>query len=199
MVDFQVSGLEELLAGLGALDHKGIQNLATASLKRSSAGLVRAVRREAPVGPSPHVSSAKGKRGSKGPLSRNVTARKLRTRQGELVAISVGPRAWYKHFVIRGTRPHIIEARDAGGVRAESADIRRINRYEAGGYTSDRANSRHALRLARAAQGRFVSRVRHPGARGNDFVSRAARGQAGPLRMALARDIEARFAAKVAA
>lgn len=199
MLDFRVTGLDELLAALGDLDRKGLQNIAASSLKRSTPGLVRAVRREAPTGPSPHVSAARGKRGRKGPLSRNVTARKVRARQGELVAISVGPRAWYKHFVIRGTRPHVIAAQGADGARAGSSDIRRINRYEAGGYTSDRANSRKALRLARAASGRFVVRVRHPGARGNDFVRRAARGQAGPLRQALARDIEARFAAKAAA
>lgn len=191
-VDFRITGVGELLASLAVLDEAGLRSLATQSMKRSLKGTVTAIRREAPQGPAPHTSAARGKRGRKGPLSRTVTVRTIRRRSGELVALQVGPRAWYKHFVIRGTAAHVITARDSEGVAAESADVRRINRFEAGGYTSDRANSRKALRLAKAARSRFVFRVQHPGARGNDFVARAARGQGEHIRHALIADLRVR-------
>lgn len=50
-----------------------------------------------------------------GTLKSQVTARELRTRQGEFAAVAVGPKvskgkdkAWYAHFVIAGVRPHRI-------------------------------------------------------------------------------------------
>lgn len=194
-VDFRVTGIAELLAGLGALDQKGLAKLATASMKRSTKGLQDAIKRDAPRGPEPHASARRGKRGKKGPLSRTVTTRTIRKRQGEMVALQVGPRAWYKHFVIRGTRRHVIEATDSSGARAGSDSLRRINRFAAGGYTSGSANSRKARALAIGDSRRFVFRVHHRGARGNDFVSRAARGRQHQIRDALARDIATRFEA----
>lgn len=197
-IDIRVTGLDEVLAALGALDHKGLTKLASASMKRSSKGLITAIRREAPIGPSPHASSDRGKRGRKGPLSRNVTARQVRTRQGEMVAISVAPRAWYKHFVIRGTRRHVIEA-SAGGVRATGSQVRAINRLERDEYVSARVVRRRGEVIGRTRAliiaNTFRTRVEHPGARGDDFVARAARGQVAVFRAALARDIEARFEA----
>lgn len=190
VTDLRITGMDELLASLGALDEKGMRKLATQSIKRSLKGTVEALKREAPRGPAPHRSSAKGRRGRKGPLSRNVTVRSLRRRTGELVALQAGPRAWYKHFVIRGTKAHVIEARAADGSRATSSEVRRINRFESGYYRT-RKGHLGALLIS----SRFVFRVRHPGASGNDFVSRAASGQGERVRDALAKDMAIRVEA----
>jgi hypothetical protein len=52
------------------------------------------------------------KRGKQGPLSKSVRSKQLRKRSArsgdEMIAIGVGPRAWYKHFVIQGTRAHTL-------------------------------------------------------------------------------------------
>ncbi|MBX3031913.1 MAG: HK97 gp10 family phage protein [Chloroflexi bacterium] len=212
-VAFRVTGIDELLATLGALDEKGMRALATKSMKRSTKGLETAIKRAAPVGTGHRRSSQVGKKGKRGPLARNVTTRSIRRRQGELVALQVGPRAWYKHFVIRGTRRHVIEAYDAQGGRAERSNLAEvraaqkagirppkrtydavsaINRLEAGNLPAWGTDGHaRALRFNR----RYVFRVRHPGARGNDFVVRAARGKATEIRDALAADIETRIEA----
>lgn len=189
-VDLRITGIDGVLAALGELDEAGLRKLATQSMKRSLKGTVDAIRREAPKGPAPHRSSARGRRGKKGPLSRNVTVRTIRRRSGEMVALQVGPRAWYKHFVIRGTRSHVIQASDRSGSVAQGADLRRINRFESGHYLT-----RKGRLGAMLVHSRFVFRVRHPGAHGDDFVARAARGQGERVRAALVDDMRTRVEA----
>ena len=62
-------------------------------------------------GKSPRRPSgmAPPKRGTKGPLAKSVRVKRLKTRnkdRGEMVAMGVAPRAWYRHWFIKGTKPH---------------------------------------------------------------------------------------------
>lgn len=73
------------------------------------------------------------KRGRRGPLAKTVTAKNARKSgfktQGiagrEFAAINVGPRAWYRHFKIKGTRRGMVGVDYVGGV-ARSLDTDRI-------------------------------------------------------------------------
>ncbi len=63
------------------------------------------------------------KRGTSGPMARSVRPKQYRRRglkQGEMIAIGVGPRAWYKHWVIQGTQPHTLRG-PRGTYRMDSA------------------------------------------------------------------------------
>lgn len=80
------------------------------------------------------------KRGTQGPLAKSVRAKQLRRRaqfQGEMVAVGVGPRAWYKHFVIQGTQPHGL----LRGARVRSgrlqAESQRAGRWHGGARSND--------------------------------------------------------------
>lgn len=175
--DFRVTGMTELLAVLAEAQGLSLKRTTESSLKSSGKNLVTAIRREAPTGPAPHTSAQKGKRGRKGPLAQKVTTKVLRPRHGEIAAINTGPRAWYKHFVIRGTKPHIISATSRSGEQAPGSDVRSMNRG--------------TLKVG----DRFVFRVHHPGARANDFVHRAARGQGDRITADLKANVELKLRA----
>lgn len=138
-----------------------------------------------PTARNPNV----GKRG--GPTNKKIKAKAIKRRKGEMLAIGVKADTWYRHFPIAGTRPHIIEARDASGNRATAKQIQRINKGP-GGY-KDPALQREAIYF----DGVFRQRVYHPGVRtGNDYVNKASQrvNAGGRLPKALADELEKKFA-----
>ena len=137
--------------------------------------------------PGSHRGPA-GNRGRKGPLERNVTARQVRKRSGELVAYGVGPRAWWAGWFIRGTKKHVITAKGLG-LTASSTAVRSINKLRAGGYQSMRSNSMKARAQALAFSGVYRQQVEHPGTSGHDSVARAARGRSPAIQKRLRDDL----------
>lgn len=107
-----VKGLEEAMRALGVFTTPTVfAKLVEAELTAAAKTvIVPAIQQAAPKGPAPHRSAMRGKRGRRGPLSKTVTVitnkRKYRRNNTEVGAVNVGPRAWYRHFVIQGTRPH---------------------------------------------------------------------------------------------
>lgn len=95
-----------------------------------------------------------------GNLKRSIKAARARIRTGEIVAVKVGPsrQAWYAHFVIRGTRPHIIQARGLS-----PRGVRSFNRALRGG------GARGAAAKALLVSGALYPMVHHPGATANPF------------------------------
>lgn len=123
--ELQVAGIKELVQGLRTMqDPKVLGRVIGASLDRTGrAVVVPAIKRRIAAdtkNPGSHrpprskdgSGAATPKRGTQGPAARNVTSRAVkRLRPGELVARNFGPRAWYSHFPIVGTRPHEIRPR----------------------------------------------------------------------------------------
>ena len=67
-----------------------------------------AAKGRSPVRP---VGMGPPKRGTKGPLAKSVRSKQLKRRnaqQGEMVAIGVAARAWYRHWFIKGTKAHSV-------------------------------------------------------------------------------------------
>ena len=93
-------------------------------------------------GKSPRRPSDMGppKRGTQGPLAKSVRSKQLRKRashQSEMVAIGVGPRAWYKHFVIQGTQPHgLLKGARVRSGRLQS-ESQRAGRWHRGARSND--------------------------------------------------------------
>jgi len=151
-ITFTVKGLDDIQRGFRSLRQPELTRTAKPAFAEGSKKVfVPEVRRQAPRGPSPHKSAARGTRGRKGPLHKNVTTRLLprgrlpaSIRSSVLFAYGTSPRAWYRHFVIKGTQRHSL----ARGARVKG-------------------NVNQSMRPI------------HPGSRGNDFVGRAQkRGEA---------------------
>lgn len=181
--DLKVAGITELIAGLETLQGPELRKVITDSLSRTARGVVVPAMRRQMASDFKRTGSHKDrkgvspKRGQGGPAESNVTVRSTRKRHGELVALGVGPRAWYGHFPIGGTKPHVISATGRGpfGRQAPSSVVRSINRE----YTGRTTRSSGALtRTGRALyiQGYYRERVQHPGSRGTDSITRAVRG-----------------------
>lgn len=123
----EVKGLVEGIRALGVFDERTIRGLIEAPMRSALERVaVPAIRTAAPTGPAPHTSAARGTRGRRGPLSRNVTVKKAKRRDRrnytEITALTVGPRAWYRHFVIQGTAPHSL----AKGARRSSGLLQNV-------------------------------------------------------------------------
>jgi hypothetical protein len=163
----QIEGLDIALRRIGTLGGDQLhRRVAAVIVTGANSEMVPAMKAATPIGP--------GKRGrnphAPGTLQRSMRATRARKRPGEMVAVKVGPRtttgsrstrAWYAHFVVRGTKPHLISA---PGLSPRT--IRRINR----GITRGEAR-------ALAFNGIIRSAVRHPGARANDGYVRAGRSR----------------------
>lgn len=201
----RATGIEGALAALEALSGKELTKTSEAVVQRATtrAGvpllrmeLKAAMRRpgshrdKRTLGNGLHGPPKPPKRGTKGPLERNVTVRNIRKRKGEMVAKSLAPRAWYRHFFIGGTKPHIIEARDDTGARATSGEVRTINRLE-GGYYRGNPSEVRALKVGE----RFYARVRHPGGPQHNVIDPLA----GPLASLIQRELTEELLRKTAA
>jgi hypothetical protein len=100
----KVKGLDEALEALEVFDQPQLDKSAQKVMSAAARSLVTPIRRAAP-------------RGKTGRLAASVSARKGKRDRPSAV---VGPRggrrgAFYRHFVIGGTRPHRIEPRHVGG------------------------------------------------------------------------------------
>jgi len=116
--DMQVSGLKEFIAGLRTLQGPELRRVVDRSLTTTMRRVVvPEMKRQMSADfkdKGSHRSSVTPARGQGGPAERNVTVRTVRKRAGELTAKSAGPRAWWSHFPIAGTRPHSLAARRQG-------------------------------------------------------------------------------------
>lgn len=168
---FEVTGVAPFLAKLHEIsDPKKLERTTRASLG-TSARKVIAPRLAATTGW--RYGGHSGRYPTKGILgdARKITARRVKTRAGEYVAISVKYRGWpgvVAAWTVKGTKPHVIRARfnRAGSNSRAGVDsrARRMNRGTSG--------PKDALLV----QGRLVSVVEHPGARPTPFVHAAAQG-----------------------
>lgn len=178
--DLQVSGLKELIAGLRELQGPELGKVIDRSLSTTMRRVVvPEMKRQmnadfAKPGSHRPKKGLTVKRGQSGPTARNVTVRSVRKRSGELVAKSVGPRSWYSHFPIGGTKRHIISAR---GLDARA--VRSLNR----------GTATAALRIA----GQFVAKVEHPGSRGTNSVEKATQRVMARLNARYVSDLEAAY------
>lgn len=107
----QLKGLVEFHRALKEVQRPLLGRTVGQAMKDSmSRVIVPVIKAKTPVGPAPHTSAARGKRGRTGPLKRNVTVRQSQKRSRrdarEMAAVNAGPRAWYRHFVIQGTERH---------------------------------------------------------------------------------------------
>lgn len=186
----RVRGLDAIIAGIARLQGKELtdatRKVLTAVSKQKAVPIMRSEVPDNASGgkrskrspwerPTPRNPNV-GQKG--GPMRKKITVRSVKRRTGELVALTIGPRTWYDHFVARSTKPHIIIAWDSAGNRASANEIQHINRGP-GGY----ATPQHKA-LALQYDGVFVNRVYHPGTRGNDYVGRSIR------RLEAAKDME---------
>lgn len=197
--DMHVSGLKEFVAGLGTLG-EDLPRVLEASATRSIRGVVLpAMRRQMSADfkdkgshrppRNDDGSVSKPKRGRGGPAERNVTVRKLRKRTGEVVALIAGPRAWYAHFPITGTRPHVIQARGLGGFAASGSVVRSLNRLARGDY---RTGSR-AFNRALVFRGIYTTKVMHPGTKGTDSIRKAVQSVAHLMNARYVSDLQAAY------
>lgn len=161
-ISFEVTGLAPILAQLHEIsDPKKLEKTTRESLGRSAVKIIAPRLAENPgwkYGGHGGANPTKGLLGNR----RKITARKVRTRHGEMVAISVKPRGWagtVEAWVVKGTRPHVIRARGAGQSGVDSR-ARRINRG------TETLRDRGAL----AFGGRFAQVVKHPGAEPTNYI-----------------------------
>ena len=184
---FEVTGLAPLLAQLQEIsDPKKLERTTRQSLGRSAVKII-----------APRLAQQAGWRygghGGRYPTRgllgdrRKITARKVRTRAGEMVAISVKPRGWagtVEAWVVKGTKPHVIRAR--GGSHSQSGVDSRARRINRGTET---LGDRGALRVG----GRFLAVVHHPGAQPKDYIHDAVSDPAIPRLIVeqLGKDIDA--------
>lgn len=164
----EVTGVAQYIAKLHAMQGRQLAAVTYESFKKSSRKHI-----------VPRIASKRGwkygghggKHPTKGLLgSRSkITAKKVKTRPGEYMAVSVKPRGWagtVSAWVVRGTKEHDIRA---------AAPDRVVVGEAADGWgtweTSGRVR-RHAIPY----RGGYYSRVTHPGAEPDDYIGRAMAG-----------------------
>lgn len=141
----EVKGLIEAINALGVFVEPRIFNkmIETELRTAAQAVIVPAIKQGALSASrySPGPGRNRGKRGKRGPLAKTVTVisnlRKYRRNHTEFAAVNVGPRAWYRHFVIQGTQPHsVLKSADvkAGRLQAEG---RKQHRFHPGAKPND--------------------------------------------------------------
>lgn len=185
--DIQVAGLKELHEGLRTIADRGKQrSIIGDSLSRSGRAIViPKMRRQMAAdfkrkGSHQNPRGVENGRGQGGPAERNVTARRARLRYGELVAVNFGPRAWWSHLPIGGTRAHSLEAKKSGRGRWSllpfQPDVRaaRRARRELGTRAISFVGSAGPS-MTRGSV-RANAGLRHPGTRGTDSIGKAVRG-----------------------
>lgn len=195
---FETTGVAPFLAKLHSLaDRRELEKTTRSTFQRVGNKVI-----------APRIAKAsgwrygghEGKYPTKGILGnrRRITARRIRTRSGEFVAVSVKHRGWegtVAAWTIKGTKPHVIAATGRGpfGRQAPGSVVRVINRAEAGtGYLgATHRSSGDLTRTGKALliQGYYRERVRHPGAEPTDFVRDAVQGIESVVLEELARDL----------
>ena len=201
---FEATGVASFLAALGTFtDPKELERTTRTSLGNSGKKVI-----------APRLAGVKGwKYGGHGGANptkgilgdrRKITARKVRTRHGEFVAVSIKHRGWagtVAAWTTQGTTPHVIAATGRGpyGRQAPSSVVRSINREYTG---RTRRSSGDLTRTGKALliQGYYRERVQHPGAQPTDFVHDAVQGADVEIMAALSKDLmrRAQRAAKAA-
>lgn len=185
--DIQVAGLKELVAGLETLQKRStLQSVIGGSLATSGrAVVVPAIKRQLSAdfkrkGSHRNPRGVENGRGQGGPAEKNVTARRARLRSGELVAINFGPRAWWSHFPIGGTKAHSLAAKRDGRSRfsvlpfAADPTAGRLARKRIGAKAIRFSGSVGASSVRGSV--RANAGLRSPGTRGTDSVHRAVQG-----------------------
>ena len=179
VTSFEVTGVAPFLARLQEIsDPRKLERTTRASLGRAGRRIIapRMARKSGwKYGGHGGRYPTKGILGS----TSKVTARRVRTRQGEYVAVSVKFRGWpgrVAAWAAQGTDPHVIRARgDRGGPT------------NPGTYSKARAINRGTAMLA--FSGLYAARVSHPGAQPTDFVHDAVQGTEHLVMEALAADL----------
>lgn len=215
--DMQVSGLKEFIAGLRTLQGPELRRVVDRSLTTTMRRVVvPEMKRQMSADfkdKGSHRSSVTPARGQGGPAERNVTVRTVRKRAGELTAKSAGPRAWWSHFPIAGTRPHSLAARRQGRkaysvlpYRGDAVVGRRARRSM--GFTLNKATpdggtrtvGLGAIRIVGSrgpAQTRGSVRVnaglRSPGTRGTNSVQKAVQRVVGRVNARYVADLGAAY------
>jgi len=167
---FTVKGLDSIQRGFRALAQPELTRTAKPAFQSGSKSIfLPEVKKLAPRGPSPHLSAVRGTRGKKGPLSKNVTTKLLASKSAKrynlLFAYTTGPRAWYRHFVIKGTRAHSLAkgARLRGNV---NQNLPPFHPGSGGNDFVDRAGeagqARFTQSFAQAVVNAWASRARRP-------------------------------------
>lgn len=167
--DFKTTGVATILYNLDELRGRKLQST-TARALGAGAGKVFG---PAIAAATPHKYGGHGgEYPTKGLLKRRqqITSRRVKTRPGELVAISIKPRQWFFKFVVGGTKSHLIHAANAALLRVAS------------GRTVRAMNQRPGSVRALFFHGIFRTLVHHPGAKPDDYIRRAAQGK-GPALM----------------
>lgn len=163
----EIQGLDKVYARLAKL--KG-ETVAKTTQRAVSKALKNTYK------PAMQAAAPKGRTGK---LAKAVDVRVAKKRTGEMFALKVGPggkrgpnKAWYAHFVVGGTKPHLITA---AGTKSPTTSriVRRANR---GG-------------LALTVAGMLVSVVHHPGAKPNPFPRWTAVTMSGLLDDLLVREL----------
>lgn len=185
--DIQVAGLKELIGGFEKLqDRSTLRSVIGGSLSTSGrAVVIPAIKRQLSAdfkrkGSHRNPRGVENGRGQGGPAEKNVTARRARLRSGELVAINFGPRAWWSHFPIGGTKPHSLAAKRDG--RSRFSVLPFAADPTAGRLARKRIGAR-AIRFSgsvgpSSARGnvRANAGLHSPGTRGTDSVHKAVQG-----------------------
>lgn len=199
--DMQVAGLKELIVGLRTLQGRELGRVIDRSLSTTMRRVVvPAMRRQMSSDfkeKGSHRSKVEAKRGEGGPAERSVTVRNVRKRHGELVAKSAGPRAWYAHMPIAGTKPHSLAAKKKGrgpfSVLPFRADVGAARKARRGMGT-------RGIRLVGAAgpaqmrgSVRANAGLRHPGTRGTNSIQKAVQGVVPRMNERYATDLGAAY------
>lgn len=202
--DVQVAGLKELVQGLRTMQDRGKQRqIIGDSLSRTGrAVVIPAMKRQMAAdfkkkGSHKNPRGVENGRGQGGPAERNVTARRGRLRSGELVAVGFGPRAWWSHFPIIGTRAHSLEAKRPG--RSPYSVIPAMSNAAAG-RRARRAMGVRAISFS-GPTGPAMTRgavranrgLRSPGTRGTDSIRKAVQGVVPRLNERYAADLNAAY------
>ena len=116
--DVEISGLTEFKAALEFLSTKEKNRYVGRAMQDAGKDiLVPAIKQNlaSDIKKANSHKGKKGKQGHSGPLEAKVTARLAKKKAGEIVAVNVAPRAWYRHFFLHGTKPHVISAETKSG------------------------------------------------------------------------------------
>lgn len=179
-ISFEVTGIAPALARLENLTGRKLASRTAASLSRSTRRVMVPIIAKSTGW---KYGGHGGRYPTKGILGKrqSITVRRIRTRPGEMVALSVKPRGWagtIEAWVVKGTKEHVIRARSAVGSSPSNLQLRSLNGNASGGGA-----------MALVINGLFSEQVHHPGAKPTPYIATAARAGIAQLTSALADDL----------